>query len=155
MRIFWEGRPKSTGSKIKSQVLRMPNPGKSQGPSFPVSDGHHPRNLCLSHGFPSPWRALRLPPSHPHVTGCTLPWRCCLFVSHAMKPLPPAPGNVSDASFHNARVLCTHTHTHTQTHAHTHTHTHTSLRLSSTLVSTIYLLSVSSLLVCIHSLAQH
>lgn len=120
----------------------MPNPGKSQGPSSPVSDGHHPRNLFLSHGFPSPWPALRLPPSHPHVTGCTLPWRCCLFVSRAMKPLPPAPGNVSDASFHNARVLCTHTHT-------------LPLRLSSTLVSTVYLLSVSSLLVHIHSLAPH
>lgn len=48
------GKTKSTASKIKSQTLGMPNPGKSQGPSSPVSDGHRPRNLSHHMVFPLP-----------------------------------------------------------------------------------------------------
>lgn len=79
------GKPKSTGSKIRSQLLRMPYPGKSQGSFSLVSDRWlSSQKPILSHCFPSAWHPLPLPTSHPHITGCTFPLRCCSEVSCAM-----------------------------------------------------------------------
>lgn len=96
------GKPKSTGSKIRSQLLRWPNPGESQGPSSPVSDGHNLRNLSCHMVFPT---------SHPYVTGCPLPSRCCSNVFCAMKPLPTALSRVPGHSLCTAGVRHTRTST--------------------------------------------
>lgn len=92
---------------MKSQPLQMPNPGKSQGPASPISNGHQSQKSILSHGFRSPWHALPLPPSHPLITGCILPWRCCSDVSP--ETFAPAPGRVPGTSLHTSRALHTHT----------------------------------------------
>lgn len=70
----------------KSQTLRMPNLGKSQGPSSPVSDGHHPSNLSCHMVFPLP---SMLFPSLPH----TLTLLAALFLGDAAR-MSPVPWNL-------------------------------------------------------------
>lgn len=94
------GKPKSTGSKIKSQPLRLSSPGKIQGPCSPVRDGHHPRNLSWLMVFPLPGTpSPYLPP-----TLMALASHFLQGVSCAMKPLPTALSKVLGPSLCPARV---------------------------------------------------
>lgn len=82
------GKPKSTGSNIKYQPFRMPNPWKSQGPCSPISDGHDPRNLSCHGAFPLPGMPVpSLPPTLMSLAALFLrdaaqmslvPWNSCL-----------------------------------------------------------------------------
>lgn len=87
-------KPKSTGSKVKSQPLRLPNPGKIQGPCSPVRDGHHPRNLSWLMVFPLPGTPFPtcLPHSchwlHTSFQMSSVPWNLCLLLSASSWALP-------------------------------------------------------------------
>lgn len=93
------GKPKSTGSRIKSQPLRMPNTGKNQGPSFPVSDSHHPRNSSCHMVSLSGMPFLSLPPTLMSLAALFLPdaarmssvpWNLCLLPSARLLAPPSA-----------------------------------------------------------------
>lgn len=86
MRIFWERRPKSTGSKIKSQALRMPNPGKVKDLPLQSVMAIIPETYSCHMVFPLPGVLFA---SLPH----TLTSQAALFLGDAAC-LSPVPWNL-------------------------------------------------------------